>query len=155
MTHLPISVKVTATGSKITQIPVKLLWRIYVKSISIKTKWYTTQPYWRVTAFSALLALCEENPPVTGGFPSQRPVTWSFDVFFLICAWTNGWASNRDVDLRRHHAHYNVTVIAILMMQIYCTELYFMNLTVIKLTSTDRRGRSSIQVYWKYREKLN
>ena len=33
-------------------------------------------------AFSALLALCEGNPPVTGEFPSQRPVTWSFDVFF-------------------------------------------------------------------------
>ena len=28
-----------------------------------------------------LLALCEGNPPVTGGFPSQRPVTRSFDVF--------------------------------------------------------------------------
>ena len=32
--------------------------------------------------FSALLALCEGNPPVTGGFPSQRLVTRSFDVFF-------------------------------------------------------------------------
>ena len=32
--------------------------------------------------FSALLALCERNPPVLGGFPSQRPVTRSFDVFF-------------------------------------------------------------------------
>ena len=29
--------------------------------------------------FSALLAVCEE---VTGGFPSQRPVTRSFDIFF-------------------------------------------------------------------------
>ena len=28
------------------------------------------------------LAFCERNPPVTGGFPSQRPVTQSFDVFF-------------------------------------------------------------------------
>ena len=28
--------------------------------------------------FSALLALCEGNPPVTGGFPSRRPVTRSF-----------------------------------------------------------------------------
>ena len=29
----------------------------------------------------------------------------------LICAWTNGWASNRDAsDLIRHHTHYNVTV---------------------------------------------
>ena len=32
--------------------------------------------------FSALLALCEGNPPVTRGFSSQRPVTRSFDVFF-------------------------------------------------------------------------
>ena len=32
--------------------------------------------------FSALLALFEGNPLVTGGFPSQRPVTQSFDVFF-------------------------------------------------------------------------
>ena len=56
--------------------------------------------------FSALLALCEGNPKVTGGFPSQRPVTWSFDVY-LICAWANGWANNRDAsDLRRHCAHY-------------------------------------------------
>ena len=31
---------------------------------------------------SALLTLCEGNPPVTGGFPSQRQVTWSFGVFF-------------------------------------------------------------------------
>ena len=32
--------------------------------------------------FSALLALCEENSHVTDGFPSQMPVTRSFDVFF-------------------------------------------------------------------------
>ena len=33
-------------------------------------------------AFSSLLALCEVNPPVTGGFPSQRPVTRNIGVFF-------------------------------------------------------------------------
>ena len=32
--------------------------------------------------FSMSLALCEGNLQVTGGFPSQRPVTQSFDVFF-------------------------------------------------------------------------
>ena len=32
--------------------------------------------------FSALLAICEGNSPVTGEFPSQRPVTRSFDFFF-------------------------------------------------------------------------
>ena len=31
--------------------------------------------------FSALLALCEGKPLVIGEFPSQRPVTRSFDVF--------------------------------------------------------------------------
>ena len=41
-------------------------------------------PLWRhqIETFSALLALCERNRPATGGFPSQRPVTRSFDVFF-------------------------------------------------------------------------
>ena len=35
-----------------------------------------------MTSFSALLAFCEGNSPVTGEFPSQRPVTQSFDIFF-------------------------------------------------------------------------
>ena len=30
----------------------------------------------------ALLAICAGNLPVTGEFPAQKPVTWSFDVFF-------------------------------------------------------------------------
>ena len=34
--------------------------------------------------FSALLALCTGNSPVTGEFSSQRPVTRSIDVFFDI-----------------------------------------------------------------------
>ena len=48
--------------------------------------------------FSVLLALCEGNPPITGEFPSQGPVTRSFDAFFLICAWTNAWTNNQDDD---------------------------------------------------------
>ena len=40
--------------------------------------------WWRhqMETFSALLALCAGNSPVTGEFPSQMPVTRSFDVFF-------------------------------------------------------------------------
>ena len=40
--------------------------------------------WWRhqIETFSALLALCAGNSHVTGEFPSQRPVTQSFDVFF-------------------------------------------------------------------------
>ena len=32
--------------------------------------------------FSALLAFCAGNSPVSGEFPAQRPVTRSFDIFF-------------------------------------------------------------------------
>ena len=50
------------------------------------------------------------DKPVTGGFPSQKPVTLNVDVFCGM-RWTNGWANNRDAgDLRRHGAHYDVTV---------------------------------------------
>ena len=68
--------------------------------------------WWRhqMETFSALLAICAEKSPVTGEFPAQRPVTQSFDVFF-ICARTNGWVNNCEAgDLRHHRAHYDVTV---------------------------------------------
>ena len=44
----------------------------------------TTKSWWchQMKTFSALPALYEGNPLVTGGFPSHRPVTQSFDVFF-------------------------------------------------------------------------
>ena len=61
--------------------------------------------------FSALLALCAGNSPVTGEFPTQRPVTRSFDVV-LICTWINDGVNNREAgDLRRHRVHYDVTVL--------------------------------------------
>ena len=39
---------------------------------------------WRhqMETFSALLAICAGNSPVTGEFPPQRPLTWSCGVFF-------------------------------------------------------------------------
>ena len=45
------------------------------------------RPWWRhqMETFSALLALCVGNSPVTGAFSTQRPVTRSFDVFFDLC----------------------------------------------------------------------
>ena len=36
----------------------------------------------QMETFSTLLALCVENSPVIGEFPSWRPLTWSFDIFF-------------------------------------------------------------------------
>ena len=43
--------------------------------------------WWRhqMETLSALLALCAGNSPVPGEFPTQRPVTRNFDVFFDLC----------------------------------------------------------------------
>ena len=44
----------------------------------------TYNAWWRhqMETFSALLAICAGNSPVSGEFLAQRPVTQSFDVFF-------------------------------------------------------------------------
>ena len=68
--------------------------------------------WWRhqMKTFSVLLAICAGNSLVSSEFPAQRPVMRSFDGFF-ICAWINGWVNNGEAgDLRRHHAHYDVTI---------------------------------------------
>ena len=51
--------------------------------------------WWRhqMETFSAVLALCVANSPVIGEFPSQRPVTRSFDVS-LTYTRTNAWVNN-------------------------------------------------------------
>ena len=53
--------------------------------ISFTFSWWMYRGFscWRhqMETFSAWLALCEGNSPVTGEFPSQKPVTQSFDVF--------------------------------------------------------------------------
>ena len=69
--------------------------------------------WWRhqMETFSALLAICAGNSPMIGEFPTQRPVTRSFDVFFHLCVWINSWVNNREAgDLRRYRAHYDVIV---------------------------------------------
>ena len=67
-------------------------------------------------AFSALLAFCAGNSPVTGEFPAQRPATRSFDVFFDLCL-SKRLRNNREFgDLRRHRTQYDVIV----MIQLIC-----------------------------------
>ena len=66
-------------------------------------------PRHQMETFSALLILCEGNSPVIGEFPSSpHKGQWRGDLMFsLICTWIN----NRETgDLRRHRAHYDVTV---------------------------------------------
>ena len=50
------------------------------------------------------------NSPVPGEFPTQRPVTRSFDVFFDLRR-INSRVNNREAsDLRRHRAHFDVII---------------------------------------------
>ena len=49
-----------------------------VSQASGKLTWWRHQ----METFSALLAICAGNSPVSGEFPTQRPVTLSFDVYF-------------------------------------------------------------------------
>ena len=60
--------------------PLSLSSRIYTGRERRWPRW----TWWRhqMKTFSALLALCAGNSPVTDEFPSQRPVTQSFQVFF-------------------------------------------------------------------------
>ena len=49
----------------------------------LNTIW-SLSAWWRhqMKIFSALLAICAGNSPVPGEFPTQGPVTRSFEVFF-------------------------------------------------------------------------
>ena len=70
-----------------------------------------THSWWshKMETFCSLLALCEGNPLVTGGFPSHKPVTHSFDVFFdlrlnkrLSKQWRRLWFETPSRSLWRH-----------------------------------------------------
>ena len=82
--------------------------------------------------FSALLALCAGNSPVTCEFPSQRPVTQSFDIFFdlrlnkRLSKQSWGWWFERPSrSLWRHRDVFSDT-------------------TLLKMTTASQRGRWAI-----------
>ena len=57
----------------------------YPEYSSLSNKALTTRWRHQMGTFTALLALCEGNPPVTGRLPPKRPVTRSFYVFSGAC----------------------------------------------------------------------
>ena len=72
----------------------------------------------QMETFSALLALCAGNSLVTSEFPSQRPVTQSFDAFFDPRLNKRLSKQHEAGDLRCQCTHYDVTVM--LTSYIYC-----------------------------------
>ena len=82
-------------------------WRCALTAVG-KMTWWRHQ----METSSALLAICAGISPGTSEFRTQRPVKRSFDVFFDLKQRLSKqpWAG----DLRRHRAHYDVTVMELM-----------------------------------------
>ena len=77
---------------------------IFTKVFTVNVTWWRH----RMGTYSALLALCVRNWPVTVEFPSQRPVTPNFGVFFDQRLNQQFGNKGDACDLRHHCAHYDV-----------------------------------------------
>ena len=82
-----------------------------IKECSLHVVDFQQCTWWlhQMETFSALLAICAGNSPVPGEFPTQRPVTRSFDVFFdlrpnkrLSKQWWGWWFETQLCPLWRH-----------------------------------------------------
>ena len=83
--------------------------------------WHPSPSWWRhqMETFSALLATCAGNSPVTGEIPAQRSVMRSFDVFFdlhlnkLLSKQSQGWwFETQSCSLWRHgNAHADCSIV--------------------------------------------
>ena len=81
------------------------LWNHIVQTCMLYISWWRHQ----METFSALLAICSGNSPITSEFPAQRPVTRSFDAFFdlrlnkrLSKQWRGWWFETPSCPLWRH-----------------------------------------------------
>ena len=71
------------------------------------------RPWWR----HQMVSIFHLTGPLWEEFSGRRGISLTKDSgaaelwCFFICGWTYGWISNRDAgDMRRHHAHYDATV---------------------------------------------
>ena len=85
-------------GLKLNHVSKKVSWNqhciLLISCIQIQhnAAHLCSKSWWRhqmfrhqMETFSVLLTLCVGNSPVTGEFPTQKPGTRSFDVFFDLC----------------------------------------------------------------------
>ena len=82
-----------------------ITWQRWLETVAYFPPWWRHQ----METFSALLAICAGNSPVPGEFPTQRPVTRSFDVYFdlrpnkrLSKQWWGWWFETQSCPLWCH-----------------------------------------------------
>ena len=99
-------------GTRLSSVKEKLRKKCIWKSIHQHLLCMDREKTWwrhRMETFSASLALCVGNSPVTSEFPTQRPRTRSFDVVFDLCLnkrlskqWRGWWFETPSRSLWRH-----------------------------------------------------
>ena len=85
---------------------------VVVHTVTSVSSWSVLPYAWwlhQVEAFSAFLAICAGNSPVSGEFPAQRSVTRSFDVFIDPRLNKRLSKHHEAGDLECHRTHYDVT----------------------------------------------
>ena len=68
----------SGAGTVLDNLIIKLGFKKFMLHLAVSRTWWRHQ----METFSALLAICAGNSPVPGEFPTQRPVTRGFDVYF-------------------------------------------------------------------------
>ena len=118
--------KTKGNGSRTTkQYPQEICTRFCC--VDNKNTWWRHQ----METFSALLTLCVGSWPVTGEFPSQRPVTRSFGVFFdlhlnkrLSKQWWGRWFETPSCPLWRHCNEHIPTCFVVVVLEVFCWFIY-------------------------------
>ena len=118
MLHRSVTLRVFLVTTRLPPVPTKQQRKISpnkrhetANSDDTSTTKQSDIAWWRhkMVTFSALLAICAGNSPVPGEFPTQRPMTRSFDVFFnlrpnnrLSKEWWSWWFETPTCPLWRH-----------------------------------------------------
>ena len=125
------------------------------------TNCYIFSAWWRhqMDIFSALLAVCTGNSPVTGEFPAKRPVTRSFDISFylhlnkrLSKQWWGWWFETLSRPLWRHCNEIIVAVALLPLCRLICVNKWGLvdlavSLSVIRW-HWDNSGNKTIDQYY-------
>ena len=113
-------------------------------TITVRTpqvSWWSHQ----METFSVLVALCAGNPPGPGEFPTQRPVTQNFDVFFDLClnkrlnkqSW-GWWFESPSCSLWHHYnAIAIVHIVDVTVLGTFCNIQNFLNGEIRELNYRD------------------